>query len=89
MLDVGCGTGYPSLEILKRMDEQGRIIAIDPIRNVFDGGDAGGAVALHQPAAVGAVGLTEAAAEKLGAIDRASMAWEAAVAGDPPPIASI
>ncbi len=31
VLDVGCATGYVSLEILKRMDDQGRIIALDPI----------------------------------------------------------
>jgi len=36
VLDVGCGTGYPSLEILKRMDDQGRIIAIDPIGPLLD-----------------------------------------------------
>jgi len=36
VLDVGCGTGYPSLEILKHMDDQGRIIAIDPIGPLLD-----------------------------------------------------
>lgn len=36
VLDVGCGTGYPCLEILKRMDDQGRIIAIDPIGPLLD-----------------------------------------------------
>jgi len=36
VLDVGCGTGYPSLELLKRMDEQGRIIAIDPVGALLD-----------------------------------------------------
>src|SRR5206468_2514611 len=30
ILDVACGTGYPSLEILRKLDDQGRIIAIDP-----------------------------------------------------------
>lgn len=30
VLDVGCGTGYPSLEILKRLGPSGRVIAIDP-----------------------------------------------------------
>jgi ubiquinone/menaquinone biosynthesis C-methylase UbiE len=35
ILDVGCGTGYPSLELLKRMDE-GRIIAIDPLGPLLD-----------------------------------------------------
>jgi ubiquinone/menaquinone biosynthesis C-methylase UbiE len=29
VLDVGCGTGYPSLEILRKLDEGSRIIAID------------------------------------------------------------
>ena len=28
VLDVGTGTGYPALEILRRMDDQGRIISI-------------------------------------------------------------
>jgi arsenite methyltransferase len=36
VLDVGCGTGYPCLEILDRMDEHGRIIAIDPIGALLD-----------------------------------------------------
>jgi ubiquinone/menaquinone biosynthesis C-methylase UbiE len=36
ILDVNCGTGYPSLEILKRMDDNGRIIAIDPIGPLLD-----------------------------------------------------
>jgi len=36
VLDVGCGTGYPSLEILRKMDEQGRIIAIDPSSPMLD-----------------------------------------------------
>jgi ubiquinone/menaquinone biosynthesis C-methylase UbiE len=36
VLDVGCGTGYPTLEILKRMDDQGRIIAIDPSSPMLD-----------------------------------------------------
>jgi ubiquinone/menaquinone biosynthesis C-methylase UbiE len=35
VLDWGCGTGYPSLEILKRMD-RGRIIAIDPSPALLD-----------------------------------------------------
>ncbi len=35
VLDVACGTGFPSLEIIKRM-EQGRIIAIDPIGPLLD-----------------------------------------------------
>src|SRR5262249_23818099 len=36
VLDVGCGTCYPSLEILKKMDEQGRIIAIDASSPMLD-----------------------------------------------------
>ncbi len=36
VLDVGCGTGFPSLEILRRMDEHGRIIAIDPSSPMLD-----------------------------------------------------
>jgi ubiquinone/menaquinone biosynthesis C-methylase UbiE len=36
VLDVGCGTGYPSLEILRKMDEAGRIIAIDPSSSMLD-----------------------------------------------------
>jgi ubiquinone/menaquinone biosynthesis C-methylase UbiE len=36
VLDVGCGTGYPSLEILRRMDDQGRIIAIDSSSPLLD-----------------------------------------------------
>jgi ubiquinone/menaquinone biosynthesis C-methylase UbiE len=36
VLDVACGTGYPSLEILRRMDDQGRIIAIDPSSPMLD-----------------------------------------------------
>jgi ubiquinone/menaquinone biosynthesis C-methylase UbiE len=36
VLDVGCGTGYPSLDILRKMDDQGRIIAIDPSSPMLD-----------------------------------------------------
>ncbi|MFH1131006.1 MAG: methyltransferase domain-containing protein [Pseudomonadota bacterium] len=36
ILDVGCGTGYPSLEILQRMDEKGRIIAIETVPPLLD-----------------------------------------------------
>ena len=36
VLDFGCGTGYPSLEILKRMGDEGRIIAIDPAGALLD-----------------------------------------------------
>ena len=36
VLDYGCGTGYPSIEVLKRMGDQGRIIAIDPVGALLD-----------------------------------------------------
>jgi ubiquinone/menaquinone biosynthesis C-methylase UbiE len=36
VLDVGCGTGYPALEILRKMDDQGRIIAIDASSPMLD-----------------------------------------------------
>ena len=36
VLDTNCGTGYPSLELLKRMDEAGRIIAIDTSSPLLD-----------------------------------------------------
>lgn len=36
VLDVACGTGYSSLEILRRMDDQGRIIAIDASSPMLD-----------------------------------------------------
>src|ERR1700744_6507268 len=36
VLDVGCGTGYPALEILRRMDGEGRIIAIDASSPMLD-----------------------------------------------------
>jgi len=36
VLDVGCGTGYPSLEILRKMDDAGRIIAIDASSPMLD-----------------------------------------------------
>ncbi len=36
VLDVGCGTGYPSLEILRKLDDQGRIIAIDSSSPMLD-----------------------------------------------------
>ena len=36
VLDVACGTGYPSLEILRRMDEQSRLIAIDSSSFLLD-----------------------------------------------------
>jgi ubiquinone/menaquinone biosynthesis C-methylase UbiE len=36
VLVVGCGTGYPALEVLRKMDEQGRIIAIDGSSTLLD-----------------------------------------------------
>lgn len=36
VLDFGCGTGYPALDILDKMDDQGRIIAIDPVGALLD-----------------------------------------------------
>jgi ubiquinone/menaquinone biosynthesis C-methylase UbiE len=36
VLDVGCGTGYPSLDLLRKMDDQGRIIAIDSSSPMLD-----------------------------------------------------
>src|SRR5438477_6464707 len=36
VLDVACGTGYPSLEVLRKLDEHGRVIAIDPSSPLLD-----------------------------------------------------
>jgi ubiquinone/menaquinone biosynthesis C-methylase UbiE len=36
VLDVNCGSGYPALDILRKMDEQGRIIAIDTSSPLLD-----------------------------------------------------
>lgn len=36
VLDVGCGTGYPALEVLRRLGEGGRVIAIDPDPALID-----------------------------------------------------
>lgn len=36
LLDVGCGTGYPALEILEMMDNHGRIIAIESVPPLLD-----------------------------------------------------
>src|SRR2546428_6788132 len=36
VLDVGTGTGYPALEVLRRMDDHGRIISIDPSSAMLD-----------------------------------------------------
>ncbi len=30
VLDVGCGTGYPALDVLRRLGDGGRVIAVDP-----------------------------------------------------------
>ena len=36
VLDVGCGTGGLTLELIRRMDDHGRIIAIDPSSAMLD-----------------------------------------------------
>ena len=36
VLDVCCGTGYPALELIKKMDAEGRIIAIDASPAMLD-----------------------------------------------------
>jgi ubiquinone/menaquinone biosynthesis C-methylase UbiE len=36
LLDVACGTGYPALEVLRKMDEQSRLIAIDSSSALLD-----------------------------------------------------
>lgn len=36
VLDVACGTGYPALEVLRRMDDQSRLIAIDSSSAMLD-----------------------------------------------------
>jgi ubiquinone/menaquinone biosynthesis C-methylase UbiE len=36
VLDVACGTGYPALELLRKMDSDGRIIAIDASPAMLD-----------------------------------------------------
>jgi ubiquinone/menaquinone biosynthesis C-methylase UbiE len=36
VLDVACGTGYPALDILRKMDPEGRIIAIDASSPMLD-----------------------------------------------------
>ena len=36
VLDVGCGTGYPALEVMRRLPEGGRVIAIDPDPELLD-----------------------------------------------------
>lgn len=36
VLDVGCGTGYPALDVLRRLGEGGRVIAIDPDAALID-----------------------------------------------------
>ena len=36
VLDVGCGTGYPALEVLRRLDDQSRLIAIDASSAMLD-----------------------------------------------------
>lgn len=36
ILDVGCGTGYPCLELIKKIDERSRIIAIEAVPPLLD-----------------------------------------------------
>jgi ubiquinone/menaquinone biosynthesis C-methylase UbiE len=36
ILDVSCGTGYPALEIARKMDEQSRLVAIDSSSALLD-----------------------------------------------------
>lgn len=36
VLDVGCGTGYPALEVLRRLGDGGRVIAIDSEAALID-----------------------------------------------------
>ena len=36
VLDLGCGTGHPALEILRRMADHGRVIAIDRDSGLID-----------------------------------------------------
>jgi ubiquinone/menaquinone biosynthesis C-methylase UbiE len=36
VLDVACGTGYPTQEILRKLDEQGRLVAIDSSSAMLD-----------------------------------------------------
>ncbi|MEQ9072904.1 MAG: methyltransferase domain-containing protein [Sandaracinaceae bacterium] len=36
VLDVGCGSGYPALEVMRRLGEGGRVIAVDPDPTLID-----------------------------------------------------
>ena len=36
ILDVACGTGYPAVEIIRRMNDGTRLIAIDPVSVMLD-----------------------------------------------------
>lgn len=36
VLDVACGTGYPAVEVLRRLDEQSRLVAIDSSSAMLD-----------------------------------------------------
>lgn len=36
LLDVACGTGYPALEVLRKLDDQSRLIAIDSSSMMLD-----------------------------------------------------
>ena len=65
MLDVACGTGYPAVEIIRRMGPGARLIAIDPISVMLD-------EARKKVEAMGARGVffrTESAEPKLSFAD--------------------
>src|SRR4030095_10749620 len=36
VLDIACGTGYPSTEVLRKLDEQSKLIAIDSSSAMLD-----------------------------------------------------
>lgn len=36
VLDVGCGSGYPALEVMRRLGDGGRVIAVDPDPSLID-----------------------------------------------------
>jgi ubiquinone/menaquinone biosynthesis C-methylase UbiE len=62
VLDVACGTGYPAVELLRRMNDGSRLIAIDAVSAMLD-------VARKKVEELGARGVffrTESADPKLG-----------------------
>ena len=65
ILDVACGTGYPAVEIIRRMNPDTRLIAIDPVSVMLD-------EARKKVEAMGAKGVffrTESAEPKLSFAD--------------------